>query len=100
MILEIATLPVLAGQEAQFEAAFQQAQSIIAGMPGYVSHELHRCIERPQEYTLLVRWNSLADHEVGFRQSPQFQQWRQLLHHFYAPAPVVAHYQEVKYGTP
>lgn len=65
-------------------------------MPGYVSHELQRCLERPNEYVLLVRWQSLEAHEVGFRKSPEYQQWKQLLHHFYEPFPVVSHYEVVQ----
>ena len=58
MILELAILPVLPDRCAEFEAAFRQASSIIASMPGYVSHELRRCLERCDEYVLLVRWES------------------------------------------
>lgn len=95
MILEVAPLQVRAGREAEFEAAFLQAQRIISSMPGFVSHELQRCIERPGEYLLLVRWRTLEDHEVGFRRSAEYQAWKRLLHHFYDPFPVVSHYREV-----
>jgi heme-degrading monooxygenase HmoA len=95
MILEVAPLQIRSGQEAAFEAAFGQAQRIIASMPGYLSHELQRCLERPNEYVLLVRWTSLDAHEVGFRQSPEYQAWKKLLHHFYDPFPVVSHYAQV-----
>lgn len=100
MILEVAPLHIRAGLEPAFEAAFKEAQTIIVTMPGYISHELQRCIERPSEYILLVRWVSLAAHEIGFRQSPQYQQWRTLLHHFYDPFPVVSHYANVQGLTP
>ena len=93
MILEVAILNVRAGQNAEFEAAFLQASPIIAAMRGYVSHELQRCVETPGRYILLVRWQTLEDHTIGFRQSPQYQQWRRLLHHFYDPFPVVEHYE-------
>lgn len=95
MVLEIAPLYLRPGQALAFEAAFREAQALIASMPGYVSHELQRCLERENEYMLLVRWQTLEDHEVGFRQSPQYQAWRSLLHHFYQPFPVVSHYQAV-----
>ena len=42
-----------------------------------------------------VRWETLEAHEVGFRQSPQYQQWKKLLHHFYDPFPTVSHYRRV-----
>lgn len=92
MILEIAQLQVRPGQAADFEAAFAQAQAIIASMPGYLGHELQRCVEQDHHYMLLVRWTSVAHHEQGFRGSPQYQEWRRLLHHFYDPFPTVLHY--------
>jgi len=95
MILEIAQLQVRAGQTASFEIAFAQAQSIIAAMPGYLGHELQRCIEQAGHYMLLVRWESVAHHEQGFRQSAGYQQWRALLHAFYEPFPTVLHYEKV-----
>ena len=94
-VLEVATLNVRAGQAAAFEAAFAQAQRLIAAAPGYRGHELQRCIEHDQQYVLLVRWDSLEAHTVGFRQSPDYQQWRALLHHFYDPFPTVLHYHAV-----
>ena len=95
MILEVAILNVRAGQEDAFEAAFGTAQSIIETMPGYVSHQLQRCVETPNRYMLLVNWQTLEDHTVGFRESDAYQTWRALLHHFYDPFPVVEHYQPV-----
>lgn len=95
MTLEVAPLHVKAGQERNFEAAFLLAQRLIMAMPGFVSHELRHCLERPGEYILLVVWQTLEDHEVGFRRSPEYQQWKQLLHHFYEPFPVVSHYHAV-----
>jgi heme-degrading monooxygenase HmoA len=92
MILEIAQLQIRPGQAAAFEAAFAQAQPIIASMKGYCGHELQRCVEHDHQYMLLVRWETLEDHTVGFRQSEQYQQWRVLLHHFYDPFPTVLHY--------
>ena len=95
MILEVAPLKIRPGQSAEFEAAFRTAQPIIASMPGYISHELKRCLERRDEYLLLVKWQTLEAHEVGFRQSAQYQTWKRLLHHFYDPFPTVSHYEAV-----
>ena len=98
MILEVATLTIRPGQQAAFEQAFGIAQTIIAGMPGYRSHQLQRCLERADRYLLLVTWDTLEDHTVGFRQSEQYQQWRTLLHHFYDPFPTVEHFETVVLG--
>ena len=95
MILEVAVLNVRMGSEAAYEAAFQQASSIISAMPGYISHQLQRCIEIPNRYLLLVNWESLEAHTVGFRDSSEYQNWKRLLHHFYDPFPTVEHYESV-----
>lgn len=95
MILEIAILDVRAGREGDFEAAFAEASPIIASMPGYLLHELRRCVETRNRYVLLVNWASLEAHTVGFRGSPQYPRWKQLLHHFYDPLPMVEHYESV-----
>jgi heme-degrading monooxygenase HmoA len=95
MILEVATLDVIAGQEARFQADFDRAQAIIASMNGYIGHQLQRCIETPSRYILLVRWETLKDHTEGFRGSPRYQEWKDLLHHYYDPFPTVEHYEPV-----
>lgn len=92
MILELALLNVLPGKEDAFEAAFRQAAPILAAMHGYIAHELRPSIEHPNRYLLLVHWETLEDHTIGFRTSPQYQQWKALLHHFYDPFPTVEHY--------
>jgi heme-degrading monooxygenase HmoA len=93
MILEVAILQVRTGQGAAFEQAFAEAQSILASIAGYISHQLQRCLEVPDKYLLLVRWRTLEDHTVGFRQSTQYGEWKRLLHHFYDPFPIVEHYE-------
>jgi heme-degrading monooxygenase HmoA len=95
VILEHALLPVIPGRESEFEAAFGQAKSIIATMPGFIRLTLSRCTERPSKYLLLVEWEHLADHTEGFRGSPQYQEWRRLLHEYYDPFPNVEHYEPV-----
>lgn len=95
MILEVAVLNVKPGQAEQFEVAFSEAQRIIRSMAGYVSHELQRCIETANQYVLLVRWQTLEDHTEGFRGSPEYQDWKALLHDFYDPFPTVEHYEPI-----
>jgi len=95
MILEVAILDVISGQEKDFESAFAKAVNIISSMPGYISHQLQRCIEKQNRYILLVNWETLESHTVGFRGSEQYQEWKKLLHHFYNPFPVVEHYQMI-----
>ena len=95
MITEHALLPVVVGKEAEFEAAFTEAKTIINSMPGYRSLSLSRSIESPSTYLLLVEWDNLEDHTIGFREPEEYVQWHALRHHFYEPFPSVEHFQLV-----
>jgi len=93
LILEVAILNVIPGQEDDFLKAFSKAKDIIASMAGYISHQLKRCLEHTNQFILLVEWEKLTDHTEGFRRSAAYQEWKGLLHHFYSPFPTVEHYE-------
>ena len=95
MITEIALLKIRPGQAEAFEEAFANAQPIIESMNGYIQHELQQCIEEVDKYMLVVRWETVEDHIIGFRQSEGYKEWKKLLHHFYDPFPVVEHYKRI-----
>ena len=95
MITEHALLEVVPGREPEFVKAMEQAKSLIAASPGFVSLRVERCVERPNCFLLLVEWESLEDHTQGFRGSPAYAEWRAALHHFYEPFPVVEHFEAV-----
>lgn len=94
MFLEVAVLDVKTGQESAFEKSFGEAERIISSMDGHLGHRLKRCVERPSRYLLLVEWARIEDHTQGFRNSPEYQKWRALLHHFYETPPQVEHYRD------
>ena len=96
MILEVAILDIIPDKTGEFEASFQKAQEIISSMEGWLGHQLQQCIEVPNRYILLVRWQQLEDHIVGFRRSNAYPEWKKLLHHYYSPFPVVEYYA-IKY---
>ena len=93
MILETAVLDVRPGESPAFEASFADAQALLARARGYRGHELRRCLEAERRYLLLVWWETLEDHTEGFRGSADYQLWREKLHRFYDPFPVVEHYE-------
>lgn len=95
MIIEFAQLTIRPGSEQQFEAAFPTAIKALCGSRGYLSHELRRSMETSNRYVLLVHWQTLEDHTVGFRGSPAFTQWRALIGPFFQSAPVVEHFESV-----
>lgn len=95
MVLEVAILDVIPSMRDAFEEAFHSAGPLIAATAGYISHELRKCVETPNRYLLLVQWQTLEDHTIGFRGSQRYQEWRKLLHKFYDPFPSVEHYVQL-----
>ena len=95
MVYEYAKLTIAPGREAEFEAAFAEALAIFEQAHGCEGAELERCVESAS-YQLVVAWETLEDHTVGFRQSPLFDQWRGLVGEFFAAPPEVLHYAPVR----
>ncbi len=92
MIVEQALLQVKPGQSDQFVAAMYRAKSLIAAQSGFQSIEVRPCVDRPDQYLLLVTWDNVESHRDGFRKSPEYEQWRALLHDFYDPMPTVSYF--------
>jgi heme-degrading monooxygenase HmoA len=95
VVTEIALLNLKQGSSKEFEDAFAIAQNIIASMKGYINHELQKCLEDDHKYLLVVEWETIEDHETGFRKSERYKEWKKLLHHFYEPFPTVEHYKKI-----
>ncbi len=93
MILEVAILHIKPGLSLAFEVNFKKAACIIASIEGYVSHQMKKCLEVDNKYILLVNWETLESHEIGFRKSEKYKEWKALLHHFYEPFPIVEHFK-------
>lgn len=92
MVLEVAVLTIIQGQQANFERDYETAGQYISASKGYIRHSLQKCVEKDNQYILLVDWETLEDHTVTFKQSTYFKEWEALLHHYYDPFPTVEHY--------
>ncbi|MFV8325754.1 antibiotic biosynthesis monooxygenase family protein [Flavobacterium sp. ZS1P14] len=95
MILEVAILYVKNGEELLFEKDFEIAGQHISAIEGYVGHSLRKCVEQETKYILLVDWEKIEDHTIGFRQSEQYLEWKRLLHQYYDPFPIVEHFETI-----
>jgi heme-degrading monooxygenase HmoA len=93
MVLELATIDIKHGTNADFEHALDQAQSVICKAEGYVGHQFQKCIEHDNRYILLIRWVTLEAHTEGFRNSELFKEWRGLIGQFFEKPPLVEHYE-------
>lgn len=100
MILEFAQITIRPGSESKFEAVFPAAIKVLAGSKGYLAHVLRRSVETPNRYALIVEWQTLEDHTVGFRGSPAFTEWRAHIGPFLESPPVVEHFQAVAGANP
>jgi len=92
MILEHALITVRPDAHDEFQAGITRAREVISAAPGFRSFALHRGIESPDRYLLLVGWETLEDHTEGFRQSEAFAEWRSHIQPFFDGAPEVDHY--------
>jgi heme-degrading monooxygenase HmoA len=93
MILEIADIRILAGQQAAFEEAIERGlATVIAQAKGMRGYKVNKCIESPERYVLQIFWDTLEDHTVAFRQGPLFTQWRAIVGPFFANPPLVEHF--------
>jgi heme-degrading monooxygenase HmoA len=95
MILEHALLTIKHGREAAFEQTMRAAVALISATPGFIALSVRPCVEKPNIYLLLVQWETVEAHEIGFRKSDRYAEWAKLLHDFYNPFPEVLHFGSV-----
>ena len=96
MILEVADIHIVPGQQAEFEAAIQRGVETVASRAaGFKGYKVNRSVESPQRYLLMIYWETLEDHTVGFRQGPLFAQWRAIVGPYFASPPTVEHFELV-----
>ncbi len=94
MVVEHAHITVLAGKEADFEAAFIKAEPVLAGAAGCRATALFRDVERPGAYLLRVTWERLEDHLDVFPTSPAGQEFAGHVAHFFDGTPEVRHFAD------
>jgi heme-degrading monooxygenase HmoA len=92
-VLEVARLSISPGSGAAFELAAERSVPLFRAAKGCISMRVERSLEQPDEYRLMVEWETLEDHTVVFRNSEAFTNWRSLVSPFFAAAPSVEHLQ-------
>ena len=100
MILEVADIRIQPGRQAEFDDAIQLGvNTVIAQAQGFCGYEIHKGVESPERYLLMIRWATLEDHTVTFRGGPLFPQWRAIVGPFFAAPPVVEHFNLLSAGS-
>ncbi len=93
MILELADIRITPGRQAAFDEAIQRGLTTVASQArGFRGWKVNHCIESPERYVLMIFWDTVEDHTVGFRQGPLFAQWRAIVGPFFAQPPLVEHF--------
>ena len=99
MILEHADFRILAGKNAEFEAAIEHGlRTVHTRAKGMLGYRVDRCVENPQRYLLQIVWNTIEDHMVGYRQGPLSPEFRAMVQHFFAEPAVMQHFESVVKG--
>ena len=93
MIIEHALLQVKPGQGGAFVKAMKKARPLVACQPGFRSIEVRPIVGEDEQYLLRIEWDDVESHRDGFRRSPEYSRWRDLLHHFYDPMPTVSYWE-------
>ena len=93
MILEVADIRIQPGQQTAFDEAIERGlRDVISQAQGFKGWKVNKGLESPERYLLMIFWDTLEDHTVGFRGGPLFAQWRAIVGPFFASPPVVEHF--------
>jgi heme-degrading monooxygenase HmoA len=96
MILEVADIRIAPGRQADFEAALEHGiETVASKAAGFQRYRVVKGIESPERYLLMIWWDALESHTVGFRDGPLFPAWRAIIGPFFAEPPVVEHFSRV-----
>jgi heme-degrading monooxygenase HmoA len=94
MILEVADLRTTQGNEGAFADALQRGlHTVLRHARGFRSARVLRGIESPQRFVLMIEWDTLEDHTVGFRGGELFALWRAIVGPLFAQPPQVEHFE-------
>ncbi|WP_434653146.1 antibiotic biosynthesis monooxygenase [Pseudomonas sp. R3-56] len=91
MIYEIALLPVHKECIEMFRRAFAEVAPLLTRAKGYGSHLLAQGIETPEQFNLIVRWQSLEHHTPGFEESEDHRLFMLGLEEYFSEEPRVYH---------
>lgn len=85
MIMEIARITLKSDAAEEFLAvATEHGLTIFKEATGCRGMQLRRSIESPNDYVMIVYWETLDNHLVDFRESEGLKLWRELTTPLYA----------------
>lgn len=95
MVVEIAQIDVIPGQEEAFAGAYQQARHLLTASDGCISARMTRGVESPSRFVGIVQWESVDDHLANFLETDRYQQYRDLIGRYLVAPPAVEHFIDI-----
>lgn len=92
MVVEYIRYTVDSASAEQFEAAYARAGRVLDLDEHCLGHEVTRGVEEPDHFIVRIEWDSLAGHEQGFRRSPGFAEFFQMVKPFFHNITEMKHY--------
>ena len=95
---EIAEFSIAEGQEREFERQVLASEPIFAAADGCRALRLHRAVDVPGRFLLLIEWDSVAHHTERFTATEGFRGFVDAVSPLYAAQPRVFHTAAVPGG--
>jgi quinol monooxygenase YgiN len=73
--------------------AYQDAAGPLLESSHCLSYEVTRCAEEPTVFVVRIEWDSAQGHLEGFRRSPQFRRFFELVKPFFEQIEEMRHYE-------
>ena len=96
MTTEVIRYKIPSAQAEAFEQAYHEAETILQGSKHCLGYDLLRGIEEPENWILLLHWDSVEGHEQGFRREPHFTDFFNLVKPFFQQIQEMKHYEHRK----
>lgn len=94
MVREIAVFEVQQGQGEGFVEAYNGVSNVLNDAPGSHGAKLHRGVEDPGTFTLIVEWDSVEAH-TALTKEPEFRDFGDAIGPYLAGRPEVRHVEAV-----
>ncbi|HEX3650551.1 MAG TPA: antibiotic biosynthesis monooxygenase family protein [Pseudonocardiaceae bacterium] len=95
MIVEYIRYSVPPEQATHFEQTYEKAADYLLASPHCLGYDVARCVDEPASYIVRIHWDSAAGHIGGFRSSPRFRSFFELVKPFFPDIAEMRHYDLV-----
>lgn len=95
LVREIAVMNVQPDMDADFEEAYSSVASVLEEAEGSHGVTLHRGVEEPDSYTLIVVWDSVEAH-IALTETSEFERFSSAISPYLTGQPEVRHVEPIR----